>query len=216
MKYFPPNMPSDNSDWRRIVELDCYSYFREILPEDIVVDVGAAAGLFTCKALDAGADCVYAVEPDPIAIQNIQKNVGEDNQRVVIVPNALGTDLSWKDFLVNYNIDKIDFLKINTGDTSFYSILTPEHVEWFRWNVRHIALMIYLTDDTIEQFIDWRNAFLNRWEFELFGNKIQIFGPKAWCYGDPGWYFRNDSYLRSKEWKHAQHGDTILMYITNW
>lgn len=220
MKFFHPHMSSRShplysigADWDRIASRDCYSHYYTVLPDDVVVDVGAGAGWFTCKALDAGAGLVYAVDPDPVAISDIQENVRGD-ERVIIEPNALGlntgfsNELKWKEFVAKHNIEKIDFLKVNTASTWYDTILNYQNVEWFRWNVRHMAITVYLTEATVEKFIDWRDGFLMRWIFEN-PDKLRFFEPHHY-------FIWNDSYLRNNEWKYAHNGNMILIYLTSW
>lgn len=61
---------------------------------DYVIDCGAHVGVFTRKALDAGAQVVVAVEPDPTQLECLRRNfadeIGED--RVFVVPKAVWSE----------------------------------------------------------------------------------------------------------------------------
>ena len=68
-------------------EIDIYGDGRAgVMPGDIVIDCGAHIGLFTREALRKGAELVVAVEPAPLTILALERNLREeiDSGRVVI------------------------------------------------------------------------------------------------------------------------------------
>ena len=70
-------------------------YFRscsDLDPGDVVVDCGACEGFFVAKALEMGASKVFAVEPNPLMVQCLEKTFQQEiaQKRVVILPCALG------------------------------------------------------------------------------------------------------------------------------
>ena len=109
-----------------------YEKVRGIKKGDVVVDCGAHVGIFTIKAANAGARYVLSIEPDPINFLFLRLNVnylgfsnveiinvavGEKDEpakeitpwgRKVIIPIR-----SLKSLVSQYNIDQIDFLKID-------------------------------------------------------------------------------------------------------
>ena len=61
----------------------------QIRPNDIVVDIGANQGVFTCYAAYHGAR-VYAFEPFPQSFETLQENVREQWIRKECYGQALG------------------------------------------------------------------------------------------------------------------------------
>ena len=135
-----------------------YEKYFAIQKGDVVVDVGAHIGIFTQKALNS-ADKVYAIEPDPMFLYELM-NI--HNSKLVVVDKAIsdftgestiisdgnaneiggGTTkiktLTFKDFYISQNIDKIDFLKLDC-EGGEYSIINKENIDWLSKNVKHIV-----------------------------------------------------------------------------
>lgn len=202
--------------WTRMALNNAYSWWQDILPEDIVVDIGSGAGWFACQALDRGADKVYIIEPNPAALYDIEKNTEGAGDRVVIVPYAIGSNtcfenqMTWMDFVKDYGIDRVDYLKAHTGnDDTTKEIFLHQDVEWFRWNVRHLTFIAYLKLENIEQFIRWRHTFLGRFSMDNI-DKIHLYD------GSQGGYLWDDRRLRSGKWNNSNQGDVVTIYITNW
>lgn len=174
-----------------------YDWWRPVLKGDIVVDVGACVGFFSCNALDLGASKVYMLEPNKellkIAIQNsIEYVIDASECPIVPVNAAIGlnqshfnnvftninkneTDIkfpimTFNDFITKYEIDHIDYLKLDC-EGGEYSILTKENLDWISKNVGHIAMEVHLrSDDTAPiEFIKFREEFLRP-----FLNKGQV------------------------------------------
>lgn len=79
MKSFSPTyrfFSSDESIWTEVYFHNQYN-LPALLPSDVVVDVGAHTGAFTCACLSRGARRIIAFEPDPdsftLAMCNIQE-----------------------------------------------------------------------------------------------------------------------------------------------
>lgn len=151
-----------------------YNWWYEVMPDDVVVDIGANIGLFSCQALDAGAEKVYMIEPSKKILKTAITNVAEylmdtQNSRVVPINYAIGKmedDLkgvfkpskditqvditeeyklmSFQEFIFKYKLEHIDFLKID-AEGSEYNILTEDSYEFIRNNVRHIAVECHLS-----------------------------------------------------------------------
>lgn len=150
-----------------------YDWWYEVMPDDIVVDIGANIGLFSCRALDAGAEKVYMIEPSKRILKTAITNVSEYmmdtvTPRVVPINYAIGKmeeDLSgvfkasrditradiweeykmmsFQEFIAKYKIDHIDFLKID-AEGAEYNILTEDSYDFVRNNVRHVAVECHL------------------------------------------------------------------------
>jgi len=78
MKSFFPSYrfcSGDKSIWNDVYYHDEYNLPR-LTPSDVVIDVGAHTGAFTCACLNRGARRIIAFEPDPdsfaLAMENIQ------------------------------------------------------------------------------------------------------------------------------------------------
>jgi len=156
------------------IALKTYEWWYKPLPGDIVVDLGASVGAFSCYALDSGADEVYVVEPNVDLLKNaifnvspymytdapnkpklhfINKAIGESQDRADHVfqsnmfPFRRNIDvISWDKFIEENKIEHIDFLKVNIQGGE-YDIFTEERLEFFKTKVRHIAIMLYLDND---------------------------------------------------------------------
>jgi FkbM family methyltransferase len=163
-----------------------YDWWYEVLPDDVVVDVGAGVGIFSAKALDADATKVYMIEPNRdllrTAIANVSDYIMDQEARKVFPINAaIGkTDadlskihkitgretaeprlMSLMQFAEEQKLDKIDFLKINASGAEM-SILDPNAIEFLTTRVRHIAAVIHLDQQygAIEKFKTWREKLL--------------------------------------------------------
>jgi FkbM family methyltransferase len=98
-------------------------YGNRIRPGDIVLDAGASVGVFTRKALGAGAAKVIAIEPAPENIECLRRNFSAEiaNGRVVIYPKGI-----WdKDDVLKLAIDPHD----SAQDTFVRALDGPEYIE---------------------------------------------------------------------------------------
>lgn len=159
-----------------------YDWWGEVEPGDVVVDVGACVGFFTCGALDKGASRVYAIEPNRELLQLVMKNAFDYIQNqpyspVVPIHAAMANDpkhtkhvydegsefpiMSFNDLILGHNITYIDYLKVDC-EGGEYSFLTKENLPWLFDNVRHMAIEIHLraTKTGKEDFIKFRDEFL--------------------------------------------------------
>lgn len=167
-----------------------YNWWYEVGPGDIVVDIGACVGFFTCLALDKGAKKVYSVEPNPNLVNTILKNtavhtVNKQENPLVIVNKAIGTEncflknihgdtdnfkpcsIKFKDFIEFYNIEYIDYLKIDC-EGGEYDILTTENLNFLKNKVKHIAIEVHLDcfEDAPKKFTHFRDTFLSQFKKE--------------------------------------------------
>lgn len=69
-------------------EADQYHLRSIVKAGDLVLDVGASVGTETRSALSAGAKRVIAIEPEPLSLQCLRKNLSAEirEQRVTVVP----------------------------------------------------------------------------------------------------------------------------------
>ena len=191
-----------------------YNWWYEVLPDDIVVDIGANVGWFSALALDAGAEKVYMVEPNRNLLKTACYNTADyimDCKEPSIVPInfAIGKTekdkanvattakdnneqvrmVSFNEFLYKYNIDHIDYLKIDTDGAEF-SILNENTVDFIKTNVRHLAVEIHLGafEDSPARFIHWRDTFLKEFYdmglVRFAGDRYhQLIFDEDWIYG---------------------------------
>lgn len=96
------------SDWYRLARGNFETGFAEELlsvinPGDIFLDVGAAQGLYSLLAAKAGAE-VYAVDPDPLSITSLKKNLSL-NLQVESKLHILELAVAAKEGILEFNYD---------------------------------------------------------------------------------------------------------------
>jgi len=165
-----------------------YDWWYEVLPGDVVVDVGCGIGAFAASALDKGAEKVYMIEPNRRQLKTAVKNVSDyiiDRTQKAVFPihAAMGrTDIdlsnvfkssthieseleprlmTFNELTDTHKIEKIDFLKIDAAGAE-YNILHKEYFDYLFHNVRHIAVRCHLTSQYggLVKFEEWRKSVL--------------------------------------------------------
>lgn len=205
-----------------------YDWWYEILPDDVVVDIGANIGAFTAKALDAGASKVYMIEPNRKILKCAIGNVSDafmntTDPKVIPINAAVGrTDIdlnnifksskienydedpklmSLMEFVETYKIDHIDYLKIDACGAE-YNILHEDNIDFLSNKVRHIAVRCHLNAQygSTEKFVQWRDRVLRRFVQE---GKVRF----------------QDNTLEQKlfqdDWREAVRSE-FMVYITNY
>jgi len=201
-----------------------YDWWYEILPDDVCVDIGANIGMFSAKALDAGAKRVFAVEPNRKLLKSAIKNCSEtyisqmqdELPKLIPIHAAMGrTDsdlslagaddgvklLSLGEFIDYYDINHIDYLKVSANGAEF-NILHEDNLNFIATQVRFTAARVnwdsfYGSD---QRFVQWRDSFvkplndLNRLYFKDASNLDKMF---------------------DKSWKELL-PRTFMLYIKNW
>jgi FkbM family methyltransferase len=71
-------------------QADEYRLRSMVKPGDVVLDVGANVGTETRSALSAGASLVVAIEPEPLSLQCLRRNLSAEirEKRVMVVPKG--------------------------------------------------------------------------------------------------------------------------------
>jgi FkbM family methyltransferase len=197
------------SDWyvnqatKEIFENNTYERFFEVEEGDIVVDLGASLGPFTYKILPKNPKQCYVVEPLSYQIEVLHKNVGEDNVKIIqgAITDKKKIEISWdgitesvptfsfKEFLENENINKIDFLKCDC-EGGEYDVFQPSNVEFLK-TIPKIVTEFHLRDD--EHF--------NKCKFKWFRDNVLSNFDNYEVYSVDGvdikWDLFNDHFL---EW----------------
>ena len=211
-----------------------YHWWYDVLPDDVVVDIGSCVGFFSMQALDFGASKVYMVEPSRSMMRTAMNNVFDytvmknaDDQKVIPVMYAIGDPekdyhvygdsrrgfakekyetVSFMDFVRKFNIDYIDYLKIN-ADGAEYDILNEENYDFLSNNVRHIAIQFHLrtSPDAVQKFIHCRDTILQR-----FSDKGKVrFQDLKFERGA-----NNTSEILAKNWNAVE--PEFMIYITDY
>ena len=138
---------------------DMYDRIFTVDEGDIVVDLGASIGPFTYSILPRNPKHCYVVEPISSQLEILKQNVGKEN--VTIVQGAI-TDkkkieiewdgviesvptFSFKEFLVENKIDKIDFLKCDC-EGGEYDVFQPSNIEFLK-TIPKIVTEFHLKDN---------------------------------------------------------------------
>lgn len=207
-----------------------FDWWYEVLPGDVVVDIGAHIGLFAAASLDKGADKVYMIEPNrdllKVAIKNVSDYIIDHTiQKVIPINAAVGKVdmdsanifrsaivqekfeeprlISLLQLCEEQQLKQIDFLKVDVSGAE-YNILTADNIEFLSNNVRHIAVRCYLDGQYggEDKFSKWRENFLLP-----FAKKNKV----NWQNEQVGKGILSDS------WKETIANNRVFMiYITNW
>lgn len=164
-----------------------YETVFKVEENDIVVDIGASAGLFAYDILKNKPSKIYCLEPQKDVFDLLIENVG-DNKNVTCINSGIGlynekrvitnyeacmakkdnnvdetcNFITFKTFIDENKIDKIDFLKIDC-EGGEYDIFTPDNFDWIKKNVGKIAAEMHLnTSEEKQKFVKFRNNFLMR------------------------------------------------------
>jgi FkbM family methyltransferase len=201
---------------------ETYDWWVPVKAGDIVVDLGACIGMFTCRALDLGASKVYSVEPSLQLLSTTMKNVLPhlvENPGSVVPENAfIGSEknhtlnsfsdsnaktMAFSEFLYKHNINHIDYLKIDI-EGGEYSIFTERNWDFLCNNVKHIAVEWHLDvfREAPKQFIWIRDNLLSNYP-----------GQIRWLDPDHMHKSKDDKWLTGK-WPIGW-GSGFMMYLTN-
>jgi FkbM family methyltransferase len=164
-----------------------YEWWRDVEPLDVVVDIGACVGFFTCHALDRGAHRIYAIEPSRAHLQTLLKNTSAyfiDNGELPVVPihAAIGSDrehyqnvftnntdtsfrvMNFAECMTEYDISWIDYLKIDC-EGGEYDIFKESNMEYLTNSVGHIAVEFHVTNPwQVKQWVRVRDTLLQQFD----------------------------------------------------
>jgi len=181
-------LPDVNAQFIEFFHRMDYKWWRDVEEGDVVVDIGACVGFFVCHALDRKASRIFAIEPSRPHLKTLIQNISDhyiDNSTTPVIPIEAGIGstsnhfnnvfseyrefkrMSFLDLVVDYNIPKIDYLKIDC-EGGEYDILTEENFDWIYNNVGHIAVEVHRrhAESGNRDMIKFRNEFLKKYEDE--------------------------------------------------
>lgn len=102
---------------------------RLILPEMVVIDIGAGTGQFTCNLSKVITRCsIYAVEAEPLQFKQLHVNClkwEENSDNCIYTLQAVVTDKDEAKSLVTDNPDTIAFYKLD----SLFKIIAPDFIK---------------------------------------------------------------------------------------
>lgn len=155
-----------NSINQIIEDTSNYERFFKVEKNDIIVDIGAHAGYFSKNHINK-ASKIYCIEPDPLffeelikikseKIKHINAAIVDNSDDTVYIEsngnaNSINTDnrgiqvpgFTFRDFIDEYDIKKIDFLKIDC-EGGEYSIFNKQNIKWIKTNVNKIAAEFHI------------------------------------------------------------------------
>ena len=135
-------------------------------PEDIVVDCGGSIGLFAKFATERGASQIYSFEVRPELYKYLDLNT-KDNLKITAVNGFIGdtngdNHYDLKKIIDTFNLDKIDFLKIDIEGFEFL-LIENTSPETFK-KIEKISMEVHV----------W-GMFPNIFEHEVAANHGQAF-----------------------------------------
>lgn len=186
----------------------------EVKSGDIVVDVGASVGPFSCLAAENDPSQIYTFEPSKTEFPALVKNTrglpachinkaiwdgdGFTNQLSVYAYSGTVETMKFKTFRELYAIDRIDFLKTDCEGGEYY-IFNEENIDFLVENVGVIVGEWHLeTPERKEMFRRFRDLYLPRFKnfyvYSVDGSDIK-------------WDFYNEHFL--------QYYKQVIIHIDN-
>lgn len=203
-----------------------YDWWYEILPGDVCVDIGANIGMFSAKALDAGAKTVYMVEPNLGLLKTGIKNCAhayigmtqDELPKLIPIHAGMGRTevdlslsygqvdedtklMSLRELIDYYDIPAIDYLKVSACGAEF-NIIHEDNLNFLGQQVRFIAVRVnwnafYGSD---QRFENWRDTVIKPF---IDMNRV---------------YLQDNSLLESMfkpDWRETL-PRSFMLYIKNW
>jgi autotransporter strand-loop-strand O-heptosyltransferase len=144
---------------QEIFEYNIYERLFEVEEGDIVVDLGASLGPFTYSILSKNPKQCFVVEPLSYHIDILNKNVGRENVKIIqgAISDKKKLEITWdnitetsptftfKEFLDDNNINKIDFLKCDC-EGGEYDVFSKSNIEFLK-TIPKIVTEFHLRDD---------------------------------------------------------------------
>lgn len=169
----------DNLDQREILikeifEDKIYEKFFRIEEGDIVMDIGSSVGPFPYSSGEK-IKWAYCLEPSDVEFDTLLENMNGIPSTCLKmgISNMTGKTegdfiyggqqemdcISFRDLIEEYNIQKIDFLKIDC-EGGEYDIFNLENIDWIKNNIRKISGEWHLGPNLKEKFRKFRDEIL--------------------------------------------------------
>jgi autotransporter strand-loop-strand O-heptosyltransferase len=169
---------------QEIFEYNIYERLFEVEEGDIVVDLGASLGPFTYSILPKNPKQCFVVEPLSYHIDILNKNVGQENVKIIqgAISDKKKLEITWdnitetsptftfKEFLDDNNINKIDFLKCDC-EGGEYDVFSKSNIEFLKTIPKIVVEFHLRNDENFHQckFRWFRDNILNMFEnFEVY------------------------------------------------
>lgn len=164
-----------------------YEKFFRVSRLDVVVDIGASVGPFVYSILDKLPKEIYCIEPSKTLLPSLINNTSKVPQdtKITYINKAISqgdfevrvfskdnkniygknydyNEITFSEFIKEYNIKKIDFLKLDC-EGGEYSVFNDENIDWILENVDKVAAEFHLTyPGCQEKFRNFRDKYLQR------------------------------------------------------
>ena len=192
-----------------------YERFAQVQEKDIVLDIGASVGPFTYSILDKKPSKVFCIEPSISEFITLTKNLGEFsnitlvNKGITSINGIVESNelfggesemegITFKDFIQENNIDRIDFLKTDC-EGGEYDIF---HIDNFCWLKENLGVTVgewhLSTSELKDKFKVFRDVFLR-----LFPNH-EIYSVDG---VDIKWDLWNEHFI--------EYYNEVIIYINN-
>lgn len=214
-KWGPTDKEMQNLLIDEILNNKIYTKFYDIKENDIVVDIGASTGIFTYSILDKKPKHVFCFEPSKTEFPHLVTNtigypVTHINKAItsgdgfttenigVYYDNNMFETMKFRTFLNLYNINKINFLKLDC-EGGEYHVFTDENINFLLNNVDHIVGEWHLSTNFLKySFRNFRDKYIN-----MFKN-VQILSIDGI---DIKWDLWNDHFI--------DYYNEIIIHISN-
>jgi autotransporter strand-loop-strand O-heptosyltransferase len=198
---------------KEIEENNMYDRLFTVEEGDIVVDLGASLGPFTYSILPNNPKQCYVVEPLSYQVDVLKRNVGRDNVKIIqgAITDKKKIEITWdnvtevvstftfKEFLDENKIDKIDFLKCDC-EGGEYDVFQPSNIEFLK-TIPKIVTEFHLSKD--ENFHNCKFRWFRDNILPNFSN-YQVFSVDG---VDIKWDLWNEHFI--------EYYNEILIYIDN-
>jgi FkbM family methyltransferase len=187
---FKNNNFLNNCFKKDILDNRFYEKLFEVEEGDIVLDIGASVGPFTYSILNKKPKTVICLEPHSKLFNTLKSNLSNCSNVICLnkgiskvdgnvlfetlydettdytswEKNERGTGLTLSSLIKEYNLEKIDFLKIDCegGEYDFFS---EENFDWIITNVKKISgEWHFYKEDKREKFYEFREKYLKHFK----------------------------------------------------
>ena len=169
---------------KEIITDRMYEKYDQVRKGDIVVDLGATVGEFSCAILGRKPLHVYALEPSdqsfPCLVKNtrgcpvtpINKAIADTDEDIICrgichSDNRIVPGITFSTLIGLYALDHIDFIKTDC-EGGEYALFTDGTIDYLRKNVRTIAGEWHLSTPRLKaQFREFRDMYIHLFDYEV-------------------------------------------------